>query len=152
MADHAIKGVLPRGAIEDVWSRTLAQVPSLFGRLVYLAHLRDQNSGTYEHHGLALIFGEQEADRALRESHAKAFAEWLCFSLEEQREDLNLYLTDLQVDRKTTVETWLRLAPYRGLIPAAARQVERELYISDIEVLLGVLKNELGAAVPDPDA
>jgi hypothetical protein len=40
---------------EDVWDRTLAQIATTFGRIAYLASLRNENSGRYEHFGLARI-------------------------------------------------------------------------------------------------
>jgi hypothetical protein len=143
---------LERGAAADLWRNTLAQIPSVFGRLVYLSSLRDQNTGRYEHHGMSQIFGEEEADRALRESHAQTFADWLCFGLEQQKADLDLYLSAFEGNKRTILETWIRLAPYRNLLPASVRDVERRLYLTDLEALLELLKNEYGVACPDPDA
>ncbi|MEK7408217.1 MAG: hypothetical protein AAB225_24365 [Acidobacteriota bacterium] len=141
-----------RGAAADLWRRTLARIPTLFGRLVYLCSLRDQNTGRYEHFGLAQMFGEAEAERALRASHLEVFAEWLSFNLEQQKADLDLYLAGLESDRRTILDTWIRVAPYRNLVPAEAREVERRLYLADMETILELLKNEYGVASPDPDA
>ncbi len=146
------KTVLDRSAAAELWRNTLAQIPSLFGRLVYLASLRDQNTGRYEHHGLAQLFGEEVADEALRESHAATFQDWLCYTLEQQKSDLDLYLAGLDTDKRTLLDTWIRLAPYRSLIPASARDVERKLYLADLETLLQLLRNEYGVSGPDPDA
>jgi hypothetical protein len=143
---------LDRGAIADLWRRTLAQIPSLFGRLVYFASLRDQNTGLYQHHGFSSLFGHEEAHRALAESHARTFSEWLNFSLERQKEDLDLYLAGLPEDRSTVVSSWLRLKPYQSYAPVAARPGEMQLYITDVEALLEVLRLEAGVASPDPDA
>jgi len=148
----AVKEKLDRSAAADLWRHTLSQIPSVFGRLVYLASLRNANTDEYEHHGFAQIFGRKIAEETLRMSHRKAFAEWLCFTLEEQKADLDLYLSALSTDKKTIVEAWLRLAPYRNLVPSTVRQAERELYLSDLETLLTLLKNEYGASAPDPDA
>ena len=118
--------------------------------MVYLSGLRDSNDGRYRHHGLSLVFSEQEADHALRESHERCFREWLVMKLEHQKADLALYFSDLPTDRKTLVENWLRLAPYRNLVPANARRPERELFMVDLESLLKILRNEFADAVPDP--
>jgi hypothetical protein len=101
---------------------------------------------------LAQIFGDQAADEALRASHQQVFADWLQFDLEQQKADLDLYLVSLEGDRRVIVDTWIRLAPYRNLVPSAAREVERELYVKDLEILLELLRSECGVASPDPDA
>lgn len=131
---------------DDLWRRTLSQIPTVYGRLVYLSGLRDPNSGQYQHHGLSLVFGEEEAHLALRESHERSFREWLELRLEHQKADLALYFSDLPTDRRTLVENWLRLAPYRNLVPARAKKPERELFLADLETLLLTLKNEFEAA------
>ena len=146
-----ISAALDRGAASDLWRNTLSQIPSVFGRLVYLASLRNANSGRYEHHGLALIFGEEEANRALKKSHSNIFADWLAFNVEQQKVDLDLYISGLFEDKRTVVETWLKLAPYRNLIPTTVRGVERRLYISDLTALMELLRNEYAVAGPDRD-
>jgi hypothetical protein len=152
MNKYGPKGTLERGAAPDLWRNTLSQIPSVFGRLVYLCSLRDQNTGAYQHYGLSQMFGRAEADRALRNSHQQAFEEWLCFTLEQQKADLDLYLAGLNGNRRTILETWIRLAPYRNLVPSSAREVERQLYLADLEAILDLLKGEYGVACPDPDA
>ena len=70
-----------RGAPEDLWRHTISQIPTLFGRLVYLASLRNHNTGQYEHHGFAQTYGMEASDRAMRASHESAFADWLKLEL-----------------------------------------------------------------------
>lgn len=130
-------------AAEDVWNRTLLQIPTTFGRIAYLASLRNDNSGRYEHFGLANIYSGEEADRVLRACHQGVFAEWLTFSLMRQRNDLEAYLNSIEDDRQTVLATWLDLSPYRNLIPADATAAERRLYLSDLELILDLLRNEL---------
>jgi hypothetical protein len=141
-----------RSASADLWRNTISQIPSVFGRLVYLASLRNPNNGSYEHHGLALVFGEDEANKALKNSHSAVFAEWLSFNLEQQKADLDLYISALFEDKRVVVETWIRLAPYRNLLPASVRSVERRLYLADFTSLLELFKGAYGVVVPDPDA
>jgi hypothetical protein len=143
---------LEPGQAGDLWRNTINQIPSTFGRLVYLASLRDPNTGRYQHHGLAQAFGDGEADAVLRDSHERTFSEWLCDGLERQKADLDLYLSSFQSDRSTIVATWIRLAPYRNLIPASAGDPERRLYLSDLEALLEILKAEHDVFGQSPDA
>ena len=140
------------GAAADLWRRTLAQIPSLFGRLVYLSSLRNANTGRYEHHGFAQEFGEDDADYAMRSSHEQTFAEWLYSPLEEQKADLDIYLAALTPDRAAIVETWLHLGPYRNLVPVGARDSERDLFAIDFEALLEVLRKEYNVSPRQPEA
>ena len=130
MKAYSTNKALDRGAISDLWRNTLSQIPSVFGRLVYLSALRNLNTGRYEHHGLALVFGAEEANRALKKSHGQAFTEWLSFDIEQQKADLDLYISALFEDKRTVLETWVRLSPYRNLLPSSARSMEKRLYLS----------------------
>jgi hypothetical protein len=146
------KGTLDRGPASDLWRHTLSQIPTVFGRLIYLSTLRGPNSGVYEHHGLSLVFGPRAANEALRRSHEEAFREWLSFNLEEQKADLDLYLTGLVEERSAVIDTWLRLNPYRNLMPLSARMSDKDLFLVDFRAVLEILRNEYGVAVPDRDA
>src|SRR6478672_862944 len=69
MPRFRLKGMLERNALADLWKHTLSQIPSTYGRLAYLASLRDANSGVYRHHGLSAAFGREESVSAMRKSH-----------------------------------------------------------------------------------
>ena len=146
------RGVSPCGetAAADLWKSTLSQIPATFGRLVYLSSLRDPDTGEYRHFGLSQAFGPQDCHNVLLESHVATFGEWLSYNLEEQKADLDLYLAGVSSDRKTILETWVRLQPYRGLVPTYIRPMEKDLYLRDIESLLELLMNSHGVKAP-PD-
>jgi hypothetical protein len=143
---------LDRSAASDLWRNTLSQIPSVFGRLVYLASLRNPNTGRYEHHGLALLFGDDDSNKALKKSHTRVFREWLTFNLEQQKSDLDLYLSGLYEDKRTVLTTWLELEPYRNLVPVALRGVEKRLYTADLKALLELMANAHDVAGPDRGA
>ena len=144
--------VLARNAASDLWRNTLSQIPSVFGRLMFLSSLRNLHSGRYEHHGLALVFGSYEASKALKKSHREAFAEWLSYDIEEQKADLDLYLSEQLDHKRTILKTWEKLEPYRNILPSSVKDVERKLYLADLRAILNLLKNASGAGDPDPES
>jgi len=132
---------LERSALADLWKHTLSRIPTVSGRLVYLATLRDVNSGTYRHHGLIASFGREEAVKALRESHDVAFREWLQLSLAEKNSDLRDYLARLDEPQDEVVHHWLQSRLYRSYVPASAISAEADLFCRDLETLLELLRN-----------
>ena len=127
--------------MRDVWNRTLGQIPSTFGKIAYLASLRNENSGRYQHFGLEQIYSAEQADRVLRESHEEVFREWLNYSLQPQADDLENYLDSIEDNRSTVLTTWMTLEPYRRLVPAGATEAARELYINDLQLVLDLLQS-----------
>ena len=134
---------IERTTAAGLWENTLSQIPSVFGRLVYLSSLRNAVTGKCEHCGL-----EDDGRQALRKSHARAFAEWLSFNLEERKADLDLYLSTVGVDEATIVKNWLNVANYKTFIPSSTKTVERRMYTAEIEALIELLKNDHVAAGP----
>ncbi len=112
----------------------LDRIPSAFGRLAFLASLRDESTGRYKHHRLAGIVSDDEADRLLGEMHDGVFADWLNRTLEQQKDDLDLYLSRGGIDIRAVRDI------YSTLAPASASEVERRLYLSDLETLLELRK------------
>ena len=141
-----------RSAIDDLWSVTLSQIPSLLGRLVYLSSMRDPNTGVYAHQGLAQRFGTSEADTAIRQSHESAFDRWLLLKVGEQREDCELYWSSLLEDRRLVAESWTQTETYRGLLPASASPAQRQDFNSHMEILLEWLRNVYAGGADDRDA
>jgi hypothetical protein len=131
-----------RNSGTDPLRTTLGQIPTVFGRLVYLASLFNATSGAYEHEGFGQAFGAQEADRVLRQHHHEVFSQWLGSSLEEQKRDLDEFLAGAPLASGRMLYDLNQLAPYRVLIPPAARAVERQLYLTDLETLLELLRFE----------
>jgi hypothetical protein len=133
---------LERSALADLCKHTLSRIPTLSGRLIYLASLRDLHSGTYRHHGLITAFGRDEAVKALRESHQAAFHGWLKLSMAEKNEDLRDYLMSLDDPAEEIVRHWLQSGVYRSYVPASAMKPEADLFCQDLETLLTLVQND----------
>lgn len=144
---------LQQHAVDDLWQRALSHIPSSYGKLVYLASLRNPDTGRYEHFGLSMYPNSADANRALRRSHETVFQRWVNYSLEQKKTDLELYISTVeQVEKAQLLDAWLRLTPYKNLVPGAIQGPERQKHISDFEAILGLLKNVYGVASPDPIA
>jgi hypothetical protein len=120
--------------------------------MAYLASLRNSNTGTYEHFGLAQKVGAGDVDRLLRRSHLEVFQEWLCFGLERQKQELEQYFSELEGDKREILANWLSLEPYGIWVPTESRDVERKLFYTDLEVVLELIRTEYGVASRDPDS
>ncbi len=144
--------VTEREGSSEVWARDLSHIATSYGRLVYLAGLRNSNTGLYEHYG-ADASVRADANKTLRRVHENIFKEWIGYSLERKKADIEIYIAGIdQVDRAELIDAWLRLTPYKNLVPAAIQGPERRRHVSDFEAILGLLKNVYGVASPDPDA
>jgi len=133
-------GISTARAASEVWSSTISRIPTLFGRLIFLASLYNPDTGRYHHPSLSDLVGGEDADRALRNSHQQVFQQWISSGLAEQKADLEEYLSASGGPRHAR--------PYRHLAPATARDVERQLYLTDLETLLELLRFEPDAASP----
>jgi hypothetical protein len=141
--------VSDREVHDETWGRELAEIESAYGRLVYLASLRDFNSGRYEHYATEPSARNGVHSYFLR-LHEAIFLEWVDFALERKKADIELYIRGLDsIDPSELVDAWLRLTPYKNLVPAAIRGPDREKHISDFEAILGLLRNVYGVASPD---
>lgn len=137
--------------LTESWNRTLNGIPTVFGRLAWLASLRNQNTGAYEHFGMAQRSTPDDVDRIVRNSHMESFQEWLCFSLARQKEDIAGYFDSLGEDHRAVLANWLSLRPYLGWVPPESRDVERSLFLTDLEIVLEAFRAGYGVAARDPD-
>src|SRR5947209_2644015 len=144
--------VSDREVLDDTWRRELGEIETTYGRLVYLASLRDCNSGRYEHYAADPSSRRRVHAHCMR-VHEAIFREWVNFTLERKKADIDVYIRGLDsVDPSELIDAWLRLTPYKNLVPAAVRGPDREMHISDFEAILGLLRNVYGVASPDRPA
>ena len=138
-------------AVQETWRRTLEGIPTLIGRLSYLASLRTGEASAYQHYGLAQRLGEDGTHDMLSRSHVEVFREWLNLSLRDQKQDVGRYLFQGEGDGAKTLASWIALEAWAGWVPANSRDVERELYRGDMTVLLELLRREAAVDRRDPD-
>lgn len=130
-------------AADDLRRRTLSNIRGPFDRLIYLASLRDYNTGLYYHEGLAGRFSQDVACEALADCHREVFRELLAASLEELVEHLEAYMDSTHTARGDFIAAWQGLEPYRVAVPVETDPVSGELFFSNLKVALAVLQSRL---------
>lgn len=148
-----VKATTSERSHDAVWTRDLVEIQTAYGRLVYLSGLINPDTGRYEHYGLGSQFQPLEAHRTLKRTHELIFKEWVSYGLERKKADVELYIAGIdRIDRAELIDAWLRLTPYKNLVPGSIQGPERQKHLSDFEAILGLLKNVYGVASPDRNA
>lgn len=117
-----------KSAIEDFEANTLAAVPELLGRLSYVGGLHDGN-GTYDHWGLARVYGEDAAQSAIRASHRVLLSEVLKKPLAVLLEDALALCSNEHLAEREFLEFLgsLALNPPKPVSPAALAHLKSVL-------------------------
>lgn len=138
-------------AAENLWRRTLSQIPSCFGQLAYLASLRNPHTREYEHHGFTDRFGAAAAGEVIRQSHQRVLLEWMSVDLETAQKDLEQYLDSLGKPRSITLSTWLKLREFEQFTPADTAPALRAHFLRQVQWLIELLSPAAGVDATDPD-
>ena len=140
-----------QSVVRDFQDRTLEAVKGTFNRLIYLASLRDHNTGRYHHYGLETRHSSEAVDEALRWCHARVFEALVAQPLQEQTQDLLHFFESLKTDKSRLVEVWQRLRAYQILPPEDCHPLARELFTKNVEIILQVLRaTDLWELLDDP--
>ena len=139
-----LKGALEHSAAADLWKHTLSRIPTAYGRLTYVASLRDPNSGVYRHHGLSTVYGREESTRAMRESHEQAFTEWLNLDLETKTADLGEFAKGLEDPPDLVLKYLAMTAMSEFQLPDGALPMERKLFHRDFNMAVELLSGGFG--------
>jgi hypothetical protein len=132
-----------QAAARDLRLRTLSQIPRVLDQLIYLASLRDYNTGVYYHDGLGSRFSEEAACEALADCHREAFRQMLSCSLEEIVNELQAYMQTTSSGPVEFLAAWKGLKPYRVAVPAETDPLAAEFLFSNLKVALAILESRL---------
>ena len=130
-----------QAAARDLRLRTLSQIPQPLDRLVYLASMRDYNTGMYHHDGLASRFSDEVACEALADCHREAFRQLLASSLEDIVNQLQGYMDASRSDPVEFLAAWRDLKPYQVAVPAGTDRLAAEFLFSNLRTALAILES-----------
>jgi hypothetical protein len=116
------------------------EFPNDLTRMLYLASLRDCNSGIYLHPQLSQSIGVGEADQVLHAYHHQVFGRLLSIPLSSFVLQMEEYVRYTRTDRNAMLRTWQSLQAYRSTIPVAASPLSAELFCLNIELSLTILR------------
>lgn len=137
--------------LADFRRNSLDALEGRFARLIYLASLRDYNTGRYHHYGLESRYSSEAVDRALRQCHIDVFEELVALPLKVQTDDLINFFELLKEEKARLIEAWQRLRSYHVLPPEGCHPLSRELFDKNIEIILRILREtELWPLLHDP--
>jgi hypothetical protein len=125
----------------EICGRELALdgLPNDLTRMLYLASLRDCNSGRYLHHELSQRIGEEKADQVLSACHDQVFRRLLITPVSAYLLQMEEYIRYTRAERSVVLETWQSLQAYRSTVPVNVLPVYAELFCLNIELALTIL-------------
>lgn len=139
-------------ARRDLENRTLAKIEGDFARLIYLASMRDYNTGEYNHEGLACLFTESLARRALAASHRDVFRRLVMCPVKELVEQLEIYVRSNGSTFSDFVRVWEKLQPYTVTIPLECSPLTARFFALNIRAALAILQCRQSRAHLDPQS
>jgi hypothetical protein len=131
--------------ISDSVLRTL---PNDLTRMIYLASLRDCNSGLYLHPEISHQRGLHAADQAFRICHDQIFRRLLATRLPEYVCQLQEYIRYTRGETITMLKTWKSLQAYRATVPVAAPSISAEVFFTNLSIALEILSEEVSQLQP----
>lgn len=121
----------------DSWGDQVAQIPTAFGTLAFLAGHRNRVTGAYHDGDSARRYGEGETARVLQKLHTRAFADWLSLNLDQQTRDAARHLGSTEGAAAKLTGDFRELV---GLLaPAGARTEDIQRFSQYLAAILDTL-------------
>lgn len=130
-------------AVRLVRELVLEQLPNDITKLVYLASLRDCNTGHYFHPQISQENDSTSASQALRLCHEEVFAHLVATPLAQYVAQLSGYIHYTGADKGDVIETWKSLPAYRATVPLTASALDMAFFFASVEAALTILDVQL---------
>jgi hypothetical protein len=132
--------------IEEFVSQWLVAIPTTLGRLVHVAMLRDIYTGRYHHRILQDAYSEPAVHQSLLYCHEELFEKVLENNFEQQERDLRMCFAVMDAPPAEIARRWLDVELFRLYVPFGTPPYLRDLFRSNMRVILGLLVPERAVA------
>ena len=126
-------------ARRDLENRTLSRIQGDFARLIYLASLRDYNTGEYHHEGLSQRHTLQFAQSAIASCHWSIFRRLVLCSIQELVGELEIYIHSNGFTHPEFLGIWEKLQPYKVTIPLDCSPLAARFFTLNVRTALAIL-------------
>lgn len=127
----------------------LDKLPNDLTRMLYLASLRDCNSGRYLHPELSPSIGVENAHQALTACHERVFNRLLTAPVSQYIVQLEEYIRYTRTEKSIVLATWQSIEAYRATVPVSAIAIYRDLFCLNIEIALLILNGNSASSGAD---
>jgi hypothetical protein len=130
-----------RRVVEDFTRRSLSAIPNVYGRLIYISSLREDDD-RYRHDGLASLYSDRAVQLALEHCHEELFAQVLETPLSQQELELRSSLAALEGGLGENLPLWRNRRRYEELEPRGLPGYLYDLFASNVRLLLEMIDAE----------
>ena len=117
----------------------LADLPNDLIKLIYLASLRDYNTGHYFHPQISRQNDSASASDALQFCHEEVFTRLMATPLSDYVAQLTGYISYTHADKAQVIGMWKSLPAYRATVPLKVSALDAEFFYTNVEAALTVL-------------
>ena len=117
----------------------LDKLPNDLTRMLYLASLRDCNSGRYLHPELSASVGIDNAHQVLAACHERVFSRLLTIPVFQYTVELEEYIRYTRTEKSLVLATWQSIEAYRATVPVSTSPICRDLFCLNVEMALLIL-------------
>ena len=126
-------------SLEREANRVFAELPNDLARLVYLASIRDYNTGRYLHPDLSRSYNAEAVDGWLHAYHGRIFDNLLGAPVNDYVDQLRLYASFSGTPASELARTWKTLEAYKAAVPLGCDRLAADIFYLNMFSALCIL-------------